>query len=1377
MASFLTDLGRRKGEDVEGNALSWDEEAEKLIQEDTKTKQNCFCCDCIWRYTRGKELSHKKEQIKKLMETGKELAIGLPALPPDVERYSSQDYIHFKSRESKYKELLEALNDDNNYIVGLHGMEGIGKTTLAKEVGKKLKQSKQFTQVVDTTVSFPPDIKKIQDDIAGPLGLKFDECNESDRPKKLWSRLTNGEKILLILDDVWGDIDFDEIGIPNINYHKGCRILVTTCNLFVCKKLGFSKTIKLDLLSEQDAWIMFQRYADLSELLTTNLLDKGRKIANECKRLPSAIATIASSLKGEQRLRKWDVALNSLKKPASVHGVDDNVVQIDKRLLFSYDYMKDDKAKGLFLLCSVFPENEEISIERLTRLCIGVGLFGEDYGSYHDDRNLVVAAKNKLLDSGLLLEAGQSGVKMYDLVRDAAQWLANEQIQTINLHDKNQKAMVERGKNIKYLLFQGKLKDVFSCKLDGSKLEILICIVDKDEDYQNMKIEVLNSFFDNNIGLRVFHLFYDHYPKLRLSLPQSIQSLKNIRSLLFTCVDLADISILGNLPSLETLDLNDCKTDELPHGIANLKKFRLLNLEGCEIERNNPFEVIKECSSLEELYFTGSFNAFCQEITFPKLQRFCIDEFSRLGNDSSSKYVSVLDKDGVFLSETTLKYCMQTAEVLRIRTIDGGWRNLIPEIVSSMTDMVELSLSCISQLQYLIDTKHTNFQLENVLSNLVVLELDRMENLEKLFNGPISLDLLENLERLSIKDCKKLRSLFNCKLNLCNLKTIKVQNCPMLVSLFQPLTSRSLVLLEKLQISNCEGLVNILSDEIRDEESKEEIDDGDDNDNKSRGSMFPRLKVIDIEECPQLQYIHPFLSTQILKNLEKLSIKDCKHLRSLSKCKLNLCNLKTIKVQNCLMLVSLFQPLTSRSLVLLEKVQIANCEGLENILSGEKREKESIEEIDDGDDNDNKTGGSLFPMLKVLDIEECPRLQYILPFLPTQGRLVLEAIRIRRCDELKYIFGQYHSMFLRRLRIWERLQCLPIQSYSMCNIKEINLSHFFMIKSVFILSITPRMLLETLTVTNCDELRSIIIDSEDQDNGGNNWGAFPKLKRINIGDCIKLEYIFGHYTHDHQNHNEVQLNLPALKHINLCNLPSLVAMSTKQYHTTCPLSVELEHNGCSQVAIKSFQDFIIQPISKSKGIEISVEEGSTSTNAQTITSPTHFEFLCSSSGQLIAPEHKITSHDDGDDKIAMTSFSIATTETNDQGENALLLCFFFSYVTSNILEKFPKDYDIIFTESPVASHFSMVPDIGDPSQKVEDLSSLLVKTELEQLVSKKHLDYENLSLLTDFLVKHPLAHTTLNLWSYYKMHATLVLICIGWMHGVERRTLLPNLQV
>jgi len=89
--------------------------------------------------------------MKRLIETGKQLSIGLPARLPVVERYSSQHYIPFKSRESKYKELLDALKDDNNYVIGLNGMGGTGKTTLAKEVGKELEQSKQFTQIIDTT--------------------------------------------------------------------------------------------------------------------------------------------------------------------------------------------------------------------------------------------------------------------------------------------------------------------------------------------------------------------------------------------------------------------------------------------------------------------------------------------------------------------------------------------------------------------------------------------------------------------------------------------------------------------------------------------------------------------------------------------------------------------------------------------------------------------------------------------------------------------------------------------------------------------------------------------------------------------------------------------------------------------------------------------------------------------------------------------------------------------------------------------------------------------------------------------------------------------------------------------------------------------------
>jgi len=177
---------RERDKDIQAIVGSWEKDIDELNQVDTKTKQTCFfgfCPNCIWRYKKGKELSNNLEKIKQLKGEKFE-NIELPRPVPGVERYSSKDYISFESRESKYKELLDALKDDNNYITGLQGMGGTGKTTMAREVGKELKQSEIFAYVVDTTVSFTPDIKKIQDDIAGSLNLKWDDCNEADRPKK-----------------------------------------------------------------------------------------------------------------------------------------------------------------------------------------------------------------------------------------------------------------------------------------------------------------------------------------------------------------------------------------------------------------------------------------------------------------------------------------------------------------------------------------------------------------------------------------------------------------------------------------------------------------------------------------------------------------------------------------------------------------------------------------------------------------------------------------------------------------------------------------------------------------------------------------------------------------------------------------------------------------------------------------------------------------------------------------------------------------------------------------------------------------------------------------------------------------------------------------
>ncbi|XP_073224627.1 uncharacterized protein [Cicer arietinum] len=1155
-----------EGKVIRANVLHWIKKVDKLIQENTKTKQTCFfgfCPDCIGRYKRGKELVNMTEEIKSSIEKGEIFEIiDLPQSLPGCGYYSLDYYIQFKGRESKYKELLDALKDDNNYMTGLQGMGGTGKTTLAIKVGKELEESKKLDHVIDTTVSFTPDIKKIQDDIAGPLGLKLKDCNNSDRPKILRSRLTNGEKILLILDDVWDQdtsLDFDRIGIPKRDNHNGCRVLITTRSKRILDTMNCDKKIELEILSDEDAWIMFKNYAGINDSFSNSLTSKGQKIARECKGLPVAIAVIARSLKGQQhRKHEWDATLKSLKKHVSMPNVDDDVVGIYKCLKFSYDYMKNKKAKELLLLSSVFPEDEIISVEILTRLGIGMGLFGEDYRSYNDTRIEVVVAKNKLIDSCLLLDVvdteNKENVKMHDLVRDAAQWIANKEIWDVNLSIKDQKLLVQKEINIKYLFCKGKDMDLFSCKFECSKLETLI--VDIDSEGQEC-IEVPNSFFENIFKLRV--LYFKSTDKVNfLSLPQSIQSLTNIRSLLVEGVDLGDISILGKLPSLETLDLNLCTINELPFEITKLGKFKLLNLDTCVIRRNNLFEVIEKCSSLEELYFKYSFNNFCREITIPELQKFHIyNDWGRM-KYSQSKYVNFCASDACYFSETTLNYFMRTTEFLRLKGIKRGWRNLMPEIVPidlGMNDLVELHLSSISQLQCLIKT--IGSQVPNVLSKLVVLSLDMMENLEELFNGSLSFDSLKNLERLSVMECKKFQRFFNCKLNLCNLKTLILKQCPMLVSLF-PLMSQNLVQLEKLEITDCEELKNII-DVKREEESREEIDDGD-NDNKRHGSIFPKLKVLDIEGCHRLESIIPFLSSQDFPVLEAISIKRCDGLKYIFS-QYQHVELKSLKQMELFLLPSFIDI-------------FPKCYDSMSLLVNE-----SCSTSRDG-----------FKAQIQLDPIKCNIFSW--PYLCCRGDKFgsSSTTRIPLVSEdqpQEYSITSVSNSH--NLHIWERAQCLSVHPHFMCNIKNIVLFQILKIKSVFILSVAPRML-ETLTITNCDELKHIVIDTEDHDSSGNNWGnVFPTLKRLHVQKCMQLEYIFGHYTNDHQNHTEIHLHLPALQYLNICNLSSLVAMCPKQYRPTFPSLKELELKNCSQVDIKSIGDFIIHSVSKSQDSTIMKE--------------------------------------------------------------------------------------------------------------------------------------------------------------------------------------------
>ncbi|XVF70617.1 hypothetical protein PTKIN_Ptkin11bG0177200 [Pterospermum kingtungense] len=137
---------------------------------------------------------------------------------------SNDHFLPSESSKAAFSGIIKALSGDGVNMVGLYGMPGVGKTTLAEQVGKHAREQKLFDKVLIFTVSRTPNINKIQDKIAESLGLKFEAATEAGRAEELLRRLRSEQKMFIIVDDVWDPLEMKFIGIPFGDEHEGCKI-------------------------------------------------------------------------------------------------------------------------------------------------------------------------------------------------------------------------------------------------------------------------------------------------------------------------------------------------------------------------------------------------------------------------------------------------------------------------------------------------------------------------------------------------------------------------------------------------------------------------------------------------------------------------------------------------------------------------------------------------------------------------------------------------------------------------------------------------------------------------------------------------------------------------------------------------------------------------------------------------------------------------------------------------------------------------------------------------------------------------------------------------------------------------------------------------
>ena len=531
--------------------------------------------------------------------------------------------------------------------------------------------------------------------------------------------------------------------------------------------------------------------------------------------------------------------------------------------------------RSLFFLCALFPPYSNVSLEVLIRFATGLGMF-KDVDSYEKIRIKVGAAIEELIGSYLLVRVHKERQYffMHDLLREFAS-MRGRKNQLILSSEKPLEAMNDDDVKDLTRLY---CHDIVECpyQLNCPKLEFLV--VAFDDKYL---LDVKATFFVEMMELKVLSLRHTSMVAFpNLVLPQSMVGLKMLRTVCLRGWTVKNMSVLGKLEMLDTIELLFCIIEELPIALAELRRLRLLEVSQCEIG-GNPFQVLTKCSQLEELYFVE--NTLTRMVSNDQhvlqllhqigsskvLRRYHLEignSKHHLKNDYITKFMSI---NGLNIppSNEEMKNMAQKLEVLSLENAQGDCKNIFPDMIpierECMNVLTELLIYDSDSIECLIDTtNHPPHQARSVFSRLIKLRIIHMENFKAFCKGPPPLDLFEILEELSILGCIQLHCIVSVgKLNFCNLKRLRFEGCPKLTSIFTYSSAQTMVLLEILILRDCISLKQIVKDEEEDEITLVM-------------PIFTKLKQIHVEGCPRLEFIVPTSFLGDTSQLERLEIKD-----------------------------------------------------------------------------------------------------------------------------------------------------------------------------------------------------------------------------------------------------------------------------------------------------------------------------------------------------------------------------------------------------------------------------------------------------------------------------------------------------------------------
>lgn len=267
--------------------------------------------------------------------------------------------------------------------------------------------------------------KGIQSQILRRLGFDKERLEETEEEKasSIYNILRR-RKFVLLLDDLWREVDLNKIGVPSPTRDNESKIVFTTRSKEVCRFMKPDEEMKVDCLSPDESWELFRNtVGEIPLKRHQEIPSLARKIAEKCCGLPLALNVIGKAMSCKEDVHEWRHAIDVLNSAShKFPGMEENILSI---LKFSYDGLEDQNMKSCFLYCSLFPEDYEIKKEELIEYWINEGFIDGNRDEYGIS-NQGYAIIGSLVRAHLLMDGEFTMMlKMHDVLREMALWIGS----------------------------------------------------------------------------------------------------------------------------------------------------------------------------------------------------------------------------------------------------------------------------------------------------------------------------------------------------------------------------------------------------------------------------------------------------------------------------------------------------------------------------------------------------------------------------------------------------------------------------------------------------------------------------------------------------------------------------------------------------------------------------------------------------------------------------------------------------------------------------------------------------------------------------------------------------------------------------------------